>query len=124
MELAKGRVWAISIERRVQRDSLAHYGPPPSPNCRPTCTECMANVNFDVSIVWEDHFAMLPDTVRDTALLDYIEELTAYVLGADHAYGFWEHCFEGQRFFLTVPGSEEHGKVWDQSRGLATEREP
>lgn len=47
----------------------------------------------------------------------YVEELTAFTLGADQVVAFWDSCFAGQKWFLTKPGSTEHRTIWDESRG-------
>ena len=89
----------------------------------PTCKQCLSNVNFDVTIIWDEHFSKLEPAVRDTLLLDYVEELTANTLGADSAIAFWEHCFKGQPFFLTHRGSDEHERLWDTRRAAPGEDE-
>ena len=89
------------------RCSIDHRG-------TPMCRWCLSRVNFDVSIVWEEHLAMLPEAVRAIALAELVEELTAETLGAAEVLPFWRECL-GQSsppFFLTKAGSAEHEALW------------
>ena len=73
----------------------------------------------DAVIAWDEHFKHLPDAVRAPLFDDYVEEITAWVLGADKALPFWQQCFLSEnsrlRFFKTHPGSEEHIRLWQET---------
>lgn len=62
----------------------------------------------------DEHFRHLPPDVRGPLFDDYVEEITAWVVGVGKALPFWQHCFGEQRFFRTTPGSEEHERLWNE----------
>ena len=57
--------------------------------------------------------------MREPLFDDYVEEMTAWVLGAGKALPFWQQCFLSEsgslRFFKTQPGSEEHIRLWQET---------
>ncbi len=67
------------------------------------------------SIMVGKYFRQLPSSIiRETLLYDYIEELTADVLGMDEVYGFFLYCFNGQKYRLTQKGTELHQQLWER----------
>lgn len=85
----------------------------------PSCNNCLGNIKADAVIAWDEHFKHLPDGVREPLFDDYVEEMTAWVLGAGKALPFWQQCFLSEsgslRFFKTQPGSEEHIRLWQET---------
>ena len=54
----------------------------------PTCNNCLGHIKADATIAWDEHFKHLPDGVRQPLFDDYVEEITAWVLGAGKALPF------------------------------------
>ena len=79
----------------------------------PTCRSCLANINSDATIIADEHFARLPEAMRETLFVEYVEQLTAEVVGADRALRFWRRCFGNQPHFLTKAGAPEH-ELWER----------
>lgn len=82
----------------------------------PLSRSVLGRVDFDVTMIWNEHLAHLPPDVRAVALPEYVEEVTAEALGAAEVLPFWRECFgpSSPPFFLTHPGSEEHIRLWRQ----------
>ena len=80
----------------------------------PMSNNGLAHIKADAVIIWDEHFAHLPEDIRFPLFDDYVEEITAWVVGAGKALPFWQHCFGEQRFFRTMKGTEEHAKLWNQ----------
>eukprot|EP00050_Salpingoeca_kvevrii_P001405 m.169113 g.169113 ORF g.169113 m.169113 type:complete len:260 (-) comp10362_c4_seq1:1569-2348(-) len=57
-------------------------------------------------------FVDLAPEVRDILLADYIEEISAQIVGAKRVPSFFRYCFQGQRYQLTDPESPEHESLW------------
>ena len=79
----------------------------------PTCRSCLANINSDATIIADEHFARLPEAMRETLFVEYVEQLTAEVVGADRALRFWRRCLGNQPHFLTKAGAPEH-ELWER----------
>ena len=78
----------------------------------PTCRNCLAHAQSDASIVWDEWFVHVDSGERSTLLEDYVEELIEHTVGAELTLPFLAQCFEGQPFYLTTPGSDEHRALW------------
>ena len=89
----------------------------------PTCKNCLSNIQFDVTIVWEEHLLKLPEDVRAVVLPEFIEEVTQYVVGTAKTLPFWERCFGLQPFFLTARGTDEHQMLWREGSKEEEEEE-
>jgi hypothetical protein len=50
--------------------------------------------------------------VRDVLFADYVEEITANVVGVANVLPFFRHCFRGQEYELTDPNSDAHHELW------------
>lgn len=48
----------------------------------------------------------------DILLMDYIEELTAQVVGANRTYAFFSQCFTGQSYRVTTADDDMHA-IWN-----------
>eukprot|EP00325_Prymnesiales_sp_UTEX-LB-985_P004224 CAMPEP_0174713158 /NCGR_PEP_ID=MMETSP1094-20130205/13932_1 /TAXON_ID=156173 /ORGANISM="Chrysochromulina brevifilum, Strain UTEX LB 985" /LENGTH=96 /DNA_ID=CAMNT_0015912317 /DNA_START=1 /DNA_END=291 /DNA_ORIENTATION=+ len=80
----------------------------------PTCRSCISRLQFEVTLVWDEHLTRLPEAIRAMLLPELIEEISAQVLGAKETLPFWRDCFgpASPRFFLTQPDSPEHKQLW------------
>ena len=59
------------------------------------------------------HFARLaPAEVRDLLFIEYVEEMTAEVVGVASMERFFHDCFQGQTYAVTNPGTVEHERLW------------
>lgn len=87
----------------------------------PTCGNCLANTNFDVTMVVDEHLLKLPAGVRAVVVPELIEELTQHALGTAAVLPFLRDCFDGQPFFLTKRGDAEHGRLWVEGGWTAGE---
>ena len=101
---------------------LEHLFPPAGPRdrdiCRahvkgkiPTCHHVHGYAKLDTSIVGE-HFGALPSEVRDILFQDYVEEITAQVVGVKKMMAFFRYCFLGQEYYVTEMKDKEHS-LWD-----------
>lgn len=57
-------------------------------------------------------FSRLPAEIRDLLFAEYIEEITAQVVGAENVVSFFISCFQGQDYELTHLGDTNHA-LWD-----------
>ena len=82
----------------------------------PTCRSCLARIDFEVKLVWEEHLLHLPADVRRVVLPEWVEELTSQALGASEVLHFWRQCFgpSSPRFFMTKKGTAEH-RLWQEA---------
>lgn len=58
------------------------------------------------------HFKALQPEVMDVLFGDYVEEITAQVVGVGRMVAFFRYCFLGQEYYVTELGDEEHA-LWD-----------
>lgn len=79
----------------------------------PTCTHVHGYVNLDMVVVG-GHFQALPLEVMDILFLDYVEEITAQVVGVRRMLAFFRYCFTGQEYYITEMGDDEHS-LWDHA---------
>lgn len=102
---------------------LEHLFPPAGPRdqdiCRshvegkiPTCHHVHGYAKLDTSII-AGHFTALPPEVRDILFQDYVEEITAQVVGVKKMLAFFRYCFLGQEYYVTEMNDREHS-LWDQ----------
>lgn len=63
-------------------------------------------IGLDVEIV-AGHFEAFPADIRDILVADFLEQITAQVVGPRKVLAFWLLCFQGHPFHL-APGS-----LWD-----------
>ena len=66
---------------------------------------------LDMSLIG-GHFQALEPTSRDILFADYVEEVTAQVVGVEKMLAFFRYCFLGQEYYVTDVSDEEH-KMWD-----------
>jgi hypothetical protein len=82
----------------------------------PTSRSVWEDVDLDVGIVGR-HFKRLPPVVRDWLLHDFVEEVSANILGgADLVPPFLRNCFRGQGYRMTEKGTQEH-RLWRHKTG-------
>ena len=80
----------------------------------PTCAHVHGYVKLDMLIV-SGHFQALLPEVMDILFLDYVEEMTAQVVGVNRMLAFFRYCFTaGQQYYVTELGDEDHS-LWDHS---------
>ena len=77
----------------------------------PTCYHIHGYVKLDVSII-RGHFKSLTPEVMDILFSDYVEEITAQVVGTGQMLSFFRYCFQGQYYYITELGDKEHS-LWD-----------
>jgi hypothetical protein len=59
------------------------------------------------------HFDRLsPASTRDILFTEYLEELSAAVVGPMRVMRFFMECFQGQTYQITQADSEEHARLW------------
>lgn len=58
------------------------------------------------------HFRVVRPKVRDILFADYVEEISAQVVGAEKLLAFFRYCFVGQTYYLTAMDDDEHA-LWD-----------
>ena len=81
----------------------------------PLARWALSQINFDVNLVWEEHLLKLPAAVRETVMIEWIEEMIVEAIGASESVAVFEDCFNAKHrmpFFLTVKGTEEHKRLW------------
>ena len=59
-----------------------------------------AKLDMAVSLVGE-HFRALQPEIRDILFHDYVEEITAQVVGVRKMLAFFRFCFLGQDYYVT-----------------------
>ena len=89
------------------------------PHKIPTCVHVHGYAKLDMDVV-AGHFRALEATVRDILFRDYVEEITAQVVGVKKMLAFFRYCFQGQRYYVTEINSEEHA-LWDHSDTLPSD---
>ena len=58
------------------------------------------------------HFESLEPEVMDVLFQDYVEEITAQVVGVKKMLAFFRYCFLGQDYYVTNIGDKEH-LLWE-----------
>ena len=77
----------------------------------PTCIHVHGYAKLDMAIVGS-HFEALEPEIRDILFRDYVEEITAQVVGVRKMLAFFRYCFLGQEYYITEIGDEEHS-LWE-----------
>lgn len=78
----------------------------------PTCVHVHGYAKLDMSVVGA-HFSALRDPIaRDILFGDYVEEITAQVVGVRRMLAFFRHCFLGQEYYITEVDDPEH-LLWE-----------
>ena len=77
----------------------------------PTCIHIHGYVQLDMAVVGP-HFESLAVEVRDILFMDYVEEISAQIVGVDKMLAFFRYCFLGQEYYVTEMGSKEHDELW------------
>lgn len=77
----------------------------------PTAQHVYGDCNADRVLV-ASHFSELEPEVRDLLFLEYVEELSAEVVGTRNVLSFFKYCFRGQPYYLTNLGDTEH-LLWE-----------
>ena len=77
----------------------------------PTCQHVYGYVTLDVNIIGS-HFKALKPHIMDILLMDYIEEITAQIVGVNMVLSFFRYCFQGQDYYLTEIGQPDHS-LWN-----------
>lgn len=85
----------------------------------PTCNHIHGYVKLDVLVVG-GHLKALPPEVMGVLFLDYVEEITAQVVGVKRMLAFFRYCFVGQEYYITELGKKEHN-LWDHSESHDSE---
>ncbi len=81
------------------------------PNKIPTCVHVHGDTKLDMIVVG-NHFAALEPEVRDILFMDYIEEITAQIVGVKKMLAFFRYCFLSQKYYITEVGQDEHS-LWN-----------
>ena len=81
------------------------------PTSIPTCYHIHGYVKLDSSIIG-GHFKTLSPEVMDQLFMNYVEEITAQVVGIKRIVAFFRYCFTGQSYHITEIGDDEHA-IWD-----------
>eukprot|EP00049_Salpingoeca_infusionum_P007797 m.126268 g.126268 ORF g.126268 m.126268 type:complete len:832 (-) comp13825_c0_seq1:10-2505(-) len=71
--------------------------------------DCMTDMRLVVT-----GFDRLQPEVRDTLLLDYIEEIVAEIIGRPRVLSFFKYCFQNQEYYVTDMKDPEHD-LWEYS---------
>jgi len=58
------------------------------------------------------HFESLAVEVKDILFMDYVEEISAEIVGVEKMLAFFRYCFLGQEYYVTEMGSDEHAELW------------
>lgn len=77
----------------------------------PTCVHVHGYAKLDMAVLGE-HFQALQPEIRDILFHDYVEEITAQVVGVRKMLAFFRFCFLGQDYYVTELEDEEH-VLWD-----------
>ena len=91
------------------------------PNKIPTAHHVFGDCNTDKALV-VSHFAELRPEIRDFLFEEYIEDLVQEVVGVARVLDFFHDCFQGQGYYLTHIGDEEH-ELWDYKSDAEDEGE-
>ena len=63
------------------------------------------------------HFKALQPEAMDILFADYVEEITAQVVGVRRMLAFFRYCFLGQEYYVTDVKDDEH-TLWDHKDTL------
>lgn len=77
----------------------------------PTAQHVVGYAKLDMQMM-APHFAALRPEVRDILFADYVEEISAQVVGAEKLLAFFRYCFNGQGYYVTDMDDDEHS-LWD-----------
>ena len=77
----------------------------------PTCVHVHGYAKLDMAVVGR-HFQALQPEVQDILFHNYVEEITAQVVGVKKMLAFFRYCFLGQEYYVTELGDAEHA-LWD-----------
>ena len=77
----------------------------------PTCVHVHGYAKLDMTVIGS-HFEALRPEVRDVLFQDYVEEITAQVVGVKKMLAFFRYCFLGQDYYVTDMEDEEH-LLWE-----------
>ncbi len=97
---------------------LEHLFPPSPddqllcPHSIPTCQHVYGYAKLDVAIVSEHFKALRPIEAMDVLLMNYVEEISAQVVGVARLLAFFRYCFLGQDYYMTDVDTTEH-LMWD-----------
>ena len=78
----------------------------------PTAQHVYGSCVSDARLVTAQFARIQPASARDLLFADYVEEIAAEVVTAAKVVPFFQHCFQGQEYDLTDPGSDEHQRLW------------
>ena len=81
------------------------------PNKIPTCVHVHGYAKLDMTVIGR-HFQALPLVARDVLFGDYVEEITAQVVGVRKMLAFFRYCFRGQEYYVTEVEDSEH-LLWE-----------
>ncbi len=109
---------------------LEHHFPPSEDDPRicssaseygkiPTCLHVHGYAKLDMGVI-AGHFRALDVTVRDILFCDYVEEITAQVVGVKKMLAFFRYCFQGQRYYVTDIDSPDHS-LWDHNDNVPSD---
>lgn len=90
----------------------------------PTCVHVHGYAKLDMNMIGR-HFQALAPMARDILFDDYVEEITAQVVGVKKMLAFFRYCFQGQQYYITEIDDEEH-LLWEhkESKESDSEEEP
>ena len=77
----------------------------------PTCVHVHGYAKLDMAVMGM-HFQALQPEIRDMLFANYVEEITAQVVGVRRMLAFFRFCFLGQDYYVTELGDAEHA-LWD-----------
>ena len=78
----------------------------------PTCVHIHGYVKLDMAVIGA-HFKALQPEVMNSLFADYVEEITAQVVGVRQMLAFFRYCFlASQEYYVTQLGDKEHA-LWD-----------
>ncbi|XP_062504731.1 uncharacterized protein LOC134181477 [Corticium candelabrum] len=77
----------------------------------PTAQHVLGYAKLDMAMM-APHFAAFRPEVRDILFADYVEEISAQVVGVDKLLAFFRFCFTGQGYYVTDVDDDEHS-LWD-----------
>jgi len=65
----------------------------------PTAAHVIGDCELDVKIVG-DHFLTIGEETRDVLVMNYLEEISSVVIGAERTLAFFKYCFDGQEYMI------------------------
>ena len=87
----------------------------------PTCVHVHGYAKLDMQVIGS-HFEALGPAVMDILFQDYVEEITAQVVGIKKMLAFFRYCFVGQEYYITDIEEEEH-LLWEHKEVVEEEME-